>query len=66
MIVPVMKIRKMHMGMMESYMLVGMDMPSRNGGNMVMSMVKIIMTMPMDVLTLGMLVSMRMPLENQR
>jgi hypothetical protein len=65
MIVPVMQIREMHMGMMEFFMFMEMDMPSGNRGNMEMIMVKIIMTMPMDVLTFGMSVSMRVPLKNQ-
>jgi hypothetical protein len=65
MIVTVMQIGKMHMGMMEFFMLVEMDMPSGNRRIMFMSMVKIIMTMPMDVLAIGMFMPMGMSLENQ-
>jgi hypothetical protein len=63
MIMPVMQVRKMAMGMIDFFMIMEMDMPNGNRGNM--SMMKVIMAVPMDVLTVDMPVFMRMFLKDQ-
>jgi hypothetical protein len=65
MIMPVMQVGKMGMGMMNFFVFVETDMPTGNRGNMVMSMMKVIMPVPMDVLTVDMPVIMRMFLKDQ-
>jgi hypothetical protein len=65
MIMPVMQVRKMAMGMIDFFMIMEMDMPNGNRGNMVMSMMKVIMVVPMDVFTVDMPVFMRMFLKDQ-